>query len=89
MRTSRVLIASMTLAFGVLLAGCGGGSSNSSPPPPPPPPPPPTTTSFTSFVHTELAATSDTSEPDDINGENFTFPDDTNPAAFDDVVGGP
>jgi len=71
------------------LAGCGGGSSNSTVTVPPPPPPPPATTSFTTFVHTELAQTSETTEPEDINEVTFTFPDDDNPAAFDDVLGGP
>ncbi|MEO5623777.1 MAG: hypothetical protein ABJB02_08080 [Dokdonella sp.] len=73
------------------LAGCNGSSNSSSgggtPPPPPPPPPPPTTTSFTSFVHTLLAQTSDTSQPADVNGVTFTIDD--NPADFTDVVGTP
>ena len=81
------LIAPMLIA--AALAGCGGGSSNSTVTVPPPPPPPPTTTSFTTFVHTELAQTSETTEPEDVNGVTFTFPDDDNPAAFDDVLGGP
>lgn len=71
------------------LVGCGGGSSNSSNTPPPPPPPPPAATSLTTFVHTELAQTSDGTQPDDINDVMFSFPDDDNPAAFDDVLGGP
>jgi hypothetical protein len=50
---------------------------------------PPTTTSFTTFVHTQLAATSDTSQPADVDSVMFTFPDDTNAAAFNDVVGTP
>ena len=87
MKTKLGLIAGAA-AIAVLLQGCGGGHSNSSTPPPVTPPPP-ATTSFTTFVHTELAATSETATPDDINGITFTFPDDNNPAAFDDVVGGP
>lgn len=80
-------IAPMLLA--AALAGCGGGSSNSTVTVPPPPPPPPATTSFTSFVHTELAQTSESTEPEDVNDVMFTFPDEDNPAAFDDVLGGP
>jgi hypothetical protein len=75
-------------AIAALLEGCGGGHSNSSTTTPPPVTPP-ASTSFTTFVHTELAATSETATPDDINSITFTFPDDNNPAAFDDVVGGP
>ncbi len=88
-RTLVFIIIGMVSAFA--LAGCGGSNSNSSntPPPPPPPPPPPATTSLTDFVHSQLAATSDTTQPVDINGITFTFPDDNNPAAFNDVVGNP
>ncbi|MGH8171497.1 MAG: hypothetical protein ACREPX_00025 [Rhodanobacteraceae bacterium] len=75
--------------FAAVLAGCGGSNSNSSVTPPPPPPPPPTTTSFTTFVHTELAQTSNASEPENVNDVMFTFPDDDDPTAFDDVLGGP
>ena len=78
-------------AVALVLGGCGGGNSNSSMPPPPviTPPPPPVTTSLTSFVHTQLAATSETSQPVDVNGVTFSFPDDDNPAAFNDVLGTP
>ncbi len=88
--TQLLCLAGLLSAMG--LAGCNGGSSNSSTvvaPPPPPPPPPPASTSLTDFVHTQLAATSDTTAPVDINGITFTFPDDNNPAAFNDVTGGP
>lgn len=77
-------------AMALVLGGCGGGNSNSPTPPPPViAPPPPLTTSFTSFVHTQLAATSETSQPVDVNGVTFSFPDDDNPAAFNDVLGTP
>ena len=81
------LLASILIA--AALAGCGGGSSNSTVVTPPPPPPPPTTTNFTTFVHAELAQTSDATEPEDVNDVMFTFPDDDDPTAFDDVLGGP
>ena len=77
-------------AVALVLGGCGGGNSNSPTPPPPViTPPPPVTTSLTSFVHTQLAATSETSQPVDVNGVTFSFPDDDNPAAFNDVLGTP
>ncbi|MEP7098329.1 MAG: hypothetical protein ABI748_11750 [Dokdonella sp.] len=91
MKRSTLVLGILGLASAFALAGCGGSNSNSSntPPPPPPPPPPPATTSLTDFVHSQLAATSDTTQPVDINGITFTFPDDSNPAAFNDVTGGP
>lgn len=80
-----------TVLLAAALGGCNGSSNNNAgsggTPPPPPPPPPPATTSFTDFVHTQLAATSDTTQPADVNGVTFTIDD--NPADFNDVVGGP
>ena len=89
MKPYQLVLIGATLALA--LGGCGGSNSNSTTqvPPPPPPPPPPATTSFTSFVGTVLASTSDTTEPVDVNGVNFTFPDNDNPAAFNNVVGSP
>lgn len=69
------------------LAGCGGGSSNSNTGGGTTQPPQPT--SFTSFVHTQVAQTSDTSQSADVNAVTFSFPDDNNAAAFNDVVGTP
>ncbi|MEO5625193.1 MAG: hypothetical protein ABIQ70_04190 [Dokdonella sp.] len=84
-----VLTLGASLLIGTL-AGCGGTSSNSNmgggPPQPPQPPQP---TSFTAFVHTQVAQTSDTSQPADVNAVTFSFPDDNNAAAFNDVVGTP
>ncbi|MEO7433378.1 MAG: hypothetical protein ABIR62_15475 [Dokdonella sp.] len=83
----------MALGAGLVataLAGCGGSSNHDNnnggggvviqPP---------TTTNFTTFVHTQLAATSDTTQPADVNGVAFSYPDDGNAAAFNDVVGTP
>lgn len=84
----RLLVLTTTTSL-ALLAGCGGGHSNNPTPPDGGGTTPPTTVSFTAFVHTQLAATSETTQPADVNGVDFTFPDDNNPAAFDDVVGGP
>lgn len=61
--------------------GNGGGSNN---PPPVVPPPAPTGTAFTSFVKTQLAQTSDTSEPTEVNDQQFEF--DETETAFDDVL---
>jgi len=71
------------------LAGCGGSSNHDNNGGGGVVVQPPTTTSFTTFVHTQLAATSDTTQPADVNGVTFSFPDDANPAAFNDVVGTP
>ena len=82
-------LAAIVLAGGIV-AGCSDGNGNGNNGGgnnPPPPPPPPATTSFTDFVHAQLTATSDTSDPVDVNGIDFTFPDDDNPNAFNDVLG--
>ncbi|MEO5560435.1 MAG: hypothetical protein ABIO49_11145 [Dokdonella sp.] len=81
-----LLILGASLLIGTL-AGCGGGSSNSTTGGGPPQPPQPT--NFTTFVHTQVAQTSDTSQPADVNAVTFSFPDDNNAAAFNDVVGTP
>lgn len=62
-------------------AGCGGGgyngggNDNGSPP---------DGASFTSFVKDQIAKTSDTSEPIEVNDRQFQFDD--NETAFDDVL---
>lgn len=68
--------------IGLLAAGCGGGGGNNNPPPAPLPGP--TGTAFTPFIKAQLAQTSDTSEPTDVNDRQFEF--DENEAAFDDVL---
>lgn len=74
----------------LLAAGCsggggyggdGGGGNNN---PPPATPPAPTGTAFGPFIKAQLAQTSDTSEPADVNDRQFEFDD--NEAAFDDVL---
>jgi hypothetical protein len=64
--------------------GSAGGGTGSTPPPQQPPPAGPTGTSFAPFIKTQLAQTSDTSEPVDWNDMQFEF--DENENAFDDVL---
>lgn len=69
----------------LMLAGCGSSGSDPgfvTPPPPPPPEP----TNFTSFVNDQFAATSDTTDPEPVDGEDFAFPDEENPSAFDNLL---
>jgi hypothetical protein len=81
------------LLVALLAAGCGGGGGggydgggggNNNPPVTTPPAPAPTGTAFTAFVKTQLAQTSNTSEPTDVNDRQFEFED--NETAFDDVL---
>jgi len=52
----------------------------------PPAPPAPTTTSFTAFIKSRLNATSETTAPADINAITFTFEDDNNASAYNEVL---
>lgn len=73
-----------TLSALVLLAAC----SDSDPlvvVPPAPPPPPPTALDFTTFVKAQIADTSDTREPVEINELEFSFGDLENPDAYNDL----
>lgn len=85
----------LVLAVALLASGCGGGGgsgdygsggmgSGGNDTPPPAPPPPPMATAFTPFVKEQLAQTSDTSEPANVNDQQWEF--DENEAAFDDVL---
>ncbi len=66
----------------LLLAGCGSSSSDPIVVTPPPPP----TTDFTSFVKGQFAATSDLTDPMEVDDKNFVFQDEDNPSAFDDLL---
>lgn len=72
-----VLLASGCGGGGGYGGGNGGGSGNA-------PPPQPANTSFTSFIKTQLARTSDTAESTEVNDQQFDF--DENEASFDDVL---
>ncbi len=85
MRIRNRQIAAIVLSL--VLAGCGSSGSDPvvvTPPPPPPPPPPPT--DFTTFVTDQFAATSDTTDPVEVDDEDFAFADDENPNAFDSLL---
>lgn len=68
------------------LAGCGSSGGESPTVTMPPPPPPPEPTNFTTFVNDQFAATSDTTDPEPVDGEDFAFPDEENPGAFDNLL---
>ncbi len=83
------LLLPIIVACSMLLASCGGSSNSNhsgSTTPPVVTPPPPTSTSFTSYVITLLAQAAN-SLPAEINDVMLSFPDETNPTAFDSVVG--
>ena len=70
-----------------LLAGCGGGDVVSNVPPPPTPAPPApsvgnTVSVLIQYVQQLIAATSDTSEPVDINGLTLVADDMAEPTAI-------
>jgi hypothetical protein len=76
-----------------MLSACGGhsGSTHSNMPPPasspPPAAPPPAQTNFTSFVRSQVTTpATDASEPADIETIDWTFPDDDNETAYDDIL---
>jgi hypothetical protein len=70
----------------LLTAGCGGGGydggggGNNHPPPSGA-----TNTAFVPFIKSQLAQTSDTAEPLDVNDRQFQF-DDESETSFDDVL---
>ena len=71
MRQHRFLF-SLLGVLGLALSGCssgGGGGGGAA--------------SFDTFVHGVVTQTSETSEPLDVNGQDFNFSED--PAAFDDL----
>lgn len=69
----------------LFLAGCDNSSRNNAVVPPPPPPPP-APTDFTTFVKDQFATTSDSTDPVEVDDEDYAFQDDENPNAFDDLL---
>jgi hypothetical protein len=63
----------------LLLTGCFDGSSNGGDTRPDP------AVDFTTFVTSEIQNTDDTREPVDINDQEFSFNDQNNEQAFDDL----
>lgn len=66
--------------LGLTLAGCfsGSGGSNAAPRPDP-------SVDFTQFVKTEIENTDDTREAVNINNQQFSFNDQNNEQAFDEL----
>ena len=75
---------------GMILALALGACSSSGDDPvvvaPPPPPPPPAPTEFSTFVKDQFANTSDMTDPEDVDDEDFAFSDNDDPTAFDDLL---
>lgn len=70
----------ITVSLGALvLSGCFGGDSDR-------PRSQPTAISYTAFVKTQLATTTDARDPLPINDIRFIFLDLDNPDAYDDVL---
>ena len=72
----------------LLAAGCGGGGYDGdrggNDNPAPTPPAGANDTAFVSFIKAQLAQTSDTAEPTEVNDRQFQFDD--SETAFDDVL---
>lgn len=79
-----------TLLTTVLALALGACSSSGDDPvvvvPPPPPPPPPAATDFTTFVKDQFANTSDMTDPEAVDDEDFEFSDNDDPSAYDDLL---
>jgi hypothetical protein len=73
------VLASLLLAMTACDSSNYGGS----------PPVPPQATDFTGFVKDQFAATADDSDPVEVDEVDFTFDDQDDPAAFDDLLGNP
>ncbi|AHI30060.1 hypothetical protein [Marinobacter similis] len=74
----KMLTISGLLAGVLLLGGCADGSSNGLERPDP-------SVDFTTFVKAEIANTSDTRAAVEINDTDFSFNDENNPQAYDDL----
>lgn len=85
MARSREIKLAAGVLTAMLLSACGS-SNNSELPLPPEPPAPPAQISFTGFVKGQFSQTADDTDPVDVESQNLTFTDDTNPAAYDDLL---
>lgn len=77
----RILSFAVPLALATLLTGCFDGSSSSSNDDRPDP-----AVDFTTFVKAQIDDTDDTREPVQINNQEFSFNDQNNEQAFDDLL---
>ena len=67
------------ITMAVALSGCFGGSGNSGQGPD-------LTLDFTTFVKAQVKATADTTAPESLERINFSFNDQNNPQAYDDLL---
>ncbi|MEP5230521.1 hypothetical protein [Alcanivorax sp.] len=75
------LLLAMTVSLAALgLAACGGDDDND------PPPRAQATVDYTVFVKTQLAATSDTTDPVNVNNVRFRNQTDSNEDAYNSVL---
>lgn len=86
MKIAKRIVLSTILALALGACSSSGDDPVVVVPPPPPPPPPPTSTDFTTFVKDQFANTSDMTDPEDVDNEDFTFSDDDDPSAYDDLL---
>ncbi len=75
---SNLLKMTVLAVSGLILAGCSDSSNNRVERPDP-------SVDFTTFVKAEIANTSDTRAAVEINNTDFSFNDENNPQAYDDL----
>lgn len=90
MNKRTLAVAALMLATTVAIQGCDS-SYNDAPPAEPPtaPPPPPPPVAFSQFVKDQFANTADDTDPVDVDAMEFSFTDQDNPDAFDDLLTAP
>ena len=77
----RLLLATTFSLATLGLVGCGGDNDND-----PPPPRAQATVDYTAFVKNQLAATSDTTDPVNVNNLRFRNQTDNNEDAYNSVL---
>ena len=81
--SKRTLAVAALMLATVAIHGCGGGYNDPAPPEPPPPPPP---VAFSQFVKDQFANMTVDTDPVDVDAMEFSFSDQDNPDAFDDML---
>ena len=86
----RKLLCIALASLPLVLVGCGGSGGSDDPVvmPDPGPDPDPVDNSFATFVIDQFAATSDKTDPEDVDDREFTFDDGQNPDAFNELFDG-